>query len=76
VLIEKSRVNGMKLSIYSEDLSILESEKLPDLYTLNFHMQTLARKHRIAKGLLVVHDVDANKVAMSLARDEDSFFID
>jgi hypothetical protein len=75
-LVEKSKVRGMKLSIYKEDLSILESETFPDLYTLNFHLQTLARKHKMSKGLLIVHDADENKVGLSLANDEDSFFID
>jgi hypothetical protein len=75
-LVEKSKVSGMKLSIYKEDLSILESETFPDLYTLNFHLQTLARKHKMSKGLLIVHDADENKVGLSLANDEDSFFID
>jgi hypothetical protein len=75
-LIEKSKDSGMKLSIYGEGLSVLESETFPDLYTLNFHLQTLARKHKISKGLLVVHDVDKNKVGLALANDEDSFFVD
>ena len=75
-LVEKSKVSGMKLTLYGDDLSILESEKFSDLYTLNFHLQTLARKHKMSKGLLVVHDMDMNKVGMALANDEDSFFID
>jgi hypothetical protein len=75
-LVEKSKVRGMKLSIYGEDLSVLESETFQDLYTLNFHLQTLARKHKMSKGLLIVHDADENKVGLSLANDEDSFFID
>ena len=66
----------MKLTLYREDLSGLESEKFSDLFTLNFHLQTLARKHKMSKGLLVVHDMDLNKVGMALANDEDSFFID
>ena len=42
-LVVKSK-NGMKLELYDEDLSLLESETFSDLYTLNFHLQTLAKK--------------------------------
>jgi hypothetical protein len=66
----------MKLEFYNEDMSLLESETFSDLYTLNFHLQTLAKKHSIAKGLMVVHDYDRNKVDLALARDEQAFFVD
>jgi hypothetical protein len=75
-LITKSQTKGMKLNIYDKDLSILESEIFSDLYALNFHLQTFAKKHRISKGLMVVHDADNNKVDLKLAEDEDSFFVD
>ena len=74
-LVVKSK-NGMKLELYDEDLSLLESETFSDLYTLNFHLQTLAKKHSIAKGLMVVHDYDRNKVDLAIAREEQSFFVD
>ncbi len=74
-LVVKSK-NGMKLEFYNEDMSLLESETFSDLYTLNFHLQTLAKKHSIAKGLMVVHDYDRNKVDLALARDEQAFFVD
>lgn len=73
-LIEKS-LGGMKLSLYSDSLALIESESFDDLYTLNFHMQTLAKKHRIEKGLLVVHDRDRNAVDLSIAQGENSFFV-
>jgi hypothetical protein len=73
-LIEKS-TKGAKLSLYSASLTLMESESFDDLYTLNFYMQTLAKKHRIEKGLLVVHDKDKNSVILSIAQNEDSFFI-
>ncbi len=73
-LIEKS-TKGVKLSLYSDSLTLIESESFDDLYTLNFHLQTLAKKHRIEKGLLVVHDKDRNSVNLSIAQDEDSFFV-
>lgn len=77
-LVVKSKNEGMKLSLYGEDLSVLlESESFPDLYTLNFHLQTLAKKHNISKGLMmVIHDVEQNNVRLSLARDDDGLFID
>lgn len=73
-LIEKSS-KGMKLSLYSDSLAMIESESFDDLYTLNFHLQTLAKKHGIEKGLLVVHDKDKNAVDLSIAQEENSFFV-
>jgi hypothetical protein len=73
-LIEKSS-DRLKLSLYSESLAIIESESFDDPYTLNFYLQTLAKKHEIEEGLLVVHDKDRNTVKMSIARDENSFFV-
>lgn len=72
--IEKSS-KRLKLSIYNESLALIESNWFNDSNTLNFHLQTLARKHRIENGLLVVHDKDKNEVDLSLAQDENSFFI-
>lgn len=65
----------LKLIVYNESLTLIESDCFSDSNTLNFHLQTLARKHRIENGLLVVHDKDKNEVALSLAKDENSFFI-
>ncbi|HKZ61764.1 MAG TPA: hypothetical protein VJZ68_05035 [Nitrososphaera sp.] len=73
-LIEKSS-GGLKLSLYSESLVLIESESFDDLYALNFHLQTLAKKHGIEKGLLIVHDRDRNAVDLSIALDENSFFV-
>jgi hypothetical protein len=73
-LIEKSS-GGVKLSLYSDSLALIESESFDDLYTLNFHLQTLAKKHGIGKGLLVVYDRDRNAVDLSIAHDENSFFV-
>jgi hypothetical protein len=73
-LIEKS-TKGVKLILYSASLALMESESFDDLYTLNFYMQTLAKKHGIEKGLQVVHDKDKNSVSLSIAQNEDSFFI-
>ena len=72
--IEKSS-KKLKLSIYNESLALIESNWFNDSNTLNFHLQTLARKHRIENGLLVVHDKDRNEVDLSLAQEENSFFI-
>lgn len=73
-LIEKS-IAGLRLSLFNEGLALIESESFADLYTLNFHLQTLAKKHGIEKGLLVVHDRDRNAVDMSIAQGENSFFV-
>jgi hypothetical protein len=73
-LVEKSS-EGLKLSVYTESLALVESDSFNDSYTLNFHMQALARRHGIQKSLLVIHDKDRNAVDLSLAQDENSFFI-
>ena len=73
-LIEKS-AGGLKLSVYSESLALVESDSFNDSYTLNFHLQALARRHGIEKSLLVIHDKDRNEVDLSLAQDENLFFV-
>jgi hypothetical protein len=73
-LIEKSSV-GLKLSVYSESLALVESDSFDDSYTLNFYLQALARRYGIQKSLLVIHDKDRNAVNLSLAHDENSFFV-
>ena len=73
-LVEKSS-EGLKLSVYSESLALVESDSFNDSYTLNFHMQALARRHGIQESLLVIHDKDKNAVNLSLAQDENSFFV-
>lgn len=75
-LIVKSRTNGMKLDIYDNNLSNLESETLSDLSTLNFHLQTLAKKYKVSKVLMVIHDTDVNRVTLALAEGDDAFFVD
>ena len=73
-LIEKS-AGGLKLSVYSESLALIESDSFNDSYTLNFHLQALARRHAIKKSLLVIHDKERNAVDLSLAHDENLFFV-
>ena len=73
-LIEKSS-EGFKLTVYSESLALVETDSFNDSYTLNFHLQALARRHRIEKSLLVIHDKDRNAIDLCLAHDEGSFFV-
>jgi hypothetical protein len=73
-LVEKS-AGGLKLSVYSESLALIESDFFNDFHTLNFHLQALARRHAIKKSLLVIHDKDRNAVDLSLAHDENLFFV-
>ena len=73
-LVEKS-AGGLKLSVYSESLALVDSDSFNDSYTLNFHLQALARRHGIEKSLLVIHDKDRNEVDLSLAHDENLFFV-
>lgn len=73
-LIEKSS-KGFRLSLYSDSLALIDAESFDDLYTLNFHLQTLVKKNGIEKGLLVIHDKDRNAVDLSIAHGENSFFV-
>ena len=73
-LVEKS-AGGLRLSVYSESLALVDSDSFNDSYTLNFHLQALARRHGIEKSLLVIHDKDRNAVDLSLAQDENLFFV-
>lgn len=73
-LVEKSS-DSLRLSIYDENLVSLETESFKDSYTLNFHLQALAKKHGIEKSILVIHDKDRNTVNLLLAREENLFFV-
>lgn len=73
-LIEKS-AGGLKLSVYSESLALVESDSFRDSYTLNFHLQALATRLGIEKILFVIHDKDRNAVDLSLAQEENLFFV-
>ena len=73
-LVEKSS-DSLRLSIYDENLVSLETESFKDSYTLNFHLQALAKKHVIKKSILVIHDKDRNTVNLLLAHEENLFFV-
>ncbi len=73
-LVEKSS-EALKLSVYHENLELIESDSFRDTYTLNFHLQFLAKKHRIEKSILVIHDKERNTVNLSLALEENLFFV-
>lgn len=74
IKIEKSP-DGIKLSLYESNLTLIESNSFLDIYTTNFYMQTLARKHNIKKVLFVVHDKNKNSVEITIAEEENAFFI-
>ena len=74
-VVDKSERGLITLKLYNDDLQVIECESFADLYTLNFHLQTLAKKRTIEKGLLVIHDRSKNTVNLSLACDENSFFV-
>ena len=63
------------MSVYSESLTLVDLDSFNDSYTLNFHLQALAKKHRIEKTLLVIHDKDRNAVELSIAQEESLFFV-
>jgi hypothetical protein len=74
-VVDKCERGLITLKLYDDDLQVIECESFADLYTLNFHLQTLAKKRTIEKGLLVIHDRSKNTVNLSLACDENSFFV-
>jgi hypothetical protein len=63
-LVEKSS-EGLRLSVYDQSLVLIESDSFKDSYTLNFHLQALAKKHRIEKSVIVLHDKERNTVSLS-----------
>jgi hypothetical protein len=67
--------NGIQLILYDDNLNFLESDSYADNYTLNFYLQTLPRKYKIKKALLIIHDKNKNSVEMFIADGENSFFI-
>jgi hypothetical protein len=67
--------NGIQLILYDDNLNFLESDSYADNYTLNFYLQTLPRKYKFKKALLIIHDKNKNSVEMFIAEDENSFFI-
>ena len=73
-LVEKSS-EGLRLSIYDENLVLVESDSFKDSYTLNFKLQALGKKHKIEKSILVIHDKERNAVNLLLAHDENLFFV-
>jgi hypothetical protein len=73
-LVEKSS-EDLRLSIYDEGLTMVETNSFADSYTLNFHLQALVKKHDIDKSLMVIHDKEKNTVNLLLAHEENSFFV-
>ena len=74
IKIEKSD-DTIKLSLYESNLTLIESNSFTDIYTTNFYMQTLAKKHNIKKVLFIIHDKNKNSVEMRIAEEENAFFI-
>jgi len=74
VLIEKA-LEFFKLTIYDDSLALVESACFNDSYTMNFQLQALAKKYRIERGLLVVHDKERNSVDLSLTQGDNSLFV-
>ena len=74
IKIEKSN-DIIKLGLYASNLTLIESNSFPDIYTTNFYMQTLAKKHNIKKVLFIIHDKKNNSVDLRIAEEESAFFI-
>ena len=74
VKITKS-ANELVSYVYDEDLNLIESKSFSDNYTTNFYLQTLPRKFRTGKILLVIEDKCRNATDLLIAEDEDSLFI-
>jgi hypothetical protein len=67
--------NGFIAYVYDEDLNLMESKSFSDNSTTNFYLQTLPRKFRTGKILLVIEDKCRNATDLLIAKDEDSLFI-
>ena len=86
-LITKSKKKQINLKLYDKDLKELIEEELPDLYTLNFFLQTIPKKYNINKTLIIFNDLDKlnynndnnqnnnNTIELILAEEENEYFI-
>ena len=84
-LITKNK-KQIKLKLFDEHLKELIEEEFPDMYTLNFFLQTIPKKYNINKTLIIFNDLEKlnhtiedqdnnNTIELLLAEKENSYFI-
>jgi hypothetical protein len=75
----KKQVN---LKLFDEHLKEIIEEEFPDIYTLNFFLQTIPKKYNIIKTLIIFNDLEKlncnnkNIIELLLAEEENAYFID
>ena len=67
--------NEFFIYVYDDSLKLIEFDSFKDKYTANFYLQTLPKKFKIKKAMLVVHNMTKNSIDLLIAEKEDSFFI-
>jgi len=89
-LVTKDKENNISLELYNEDLQQLTKESFEDIYTLNFYLQTIPKKFKENKTLIIFTDIEKlqsmdynsrqiqgknGPLKLFLAKDENSYFI-
>ena len=64
----------LSITVYDPKLAELVSESFGDLESLNFFVQTVAKKHRMESAIIVEHRTDNNSVKLWRGEDADSIF--
>ena len=60
----KNHDQKYEINTYNDDMTTLTSVKeiFDDLYTLNFYLQALQKKHNFYETLIIIHDIVKNNV--------------
>lgn len=75
IKISKS-IGSYSISIYTESLVSLDSDKFNDIQSANFYLQTLGKKYSMKNALIVIHDTKKNSVELQESSVPDSMFIE
>ena len=75
IKISKS-ISSFSISIYTESLVSLDSDKFNDIQSANFYLQTLGKKYGMKNALIVIHDTKKNSVELQASSVPDSIFIE
>ena len=75
IKISKS-IGSYSISIYTESLVSIDSDKFNDIQSANFYLQTLGKKYSMKNALIVIHDTKKNSVELQESSVPDSMFIE
>lgn len=75
IKISKS-IGSYSITIYTESLVSLDSDKFNDIQSANFYLQTFGKKYSMKNALIVIHDTKKNSVELQESSVPDSMFIE